>query len=235
MILSVRDLTVAYGPVVAIRAASFEISGGSIVAIIGANGAGKTSLMRGLMSQIRPRGGRVLYEGRDVTGVSTHRLVRSGMTIVPQDRGTLSPLTVDENLLLAGIRLSRAERNTQCRTVFDIFPLLYERRAVKAGLLSGGEQQMLAFGRALVTKPKLLLLDEPSTGLSPRMTSAIMGTIETLRHERDITILVVEQNVAAVLAVADYAYVLDRGRIVREGSAQTLRDDEEVQAAFIGV
>jgi branched-chain amino acid transport system ATP-binding protein len=157
------------------------------------------------------------------------------MTIVPQDRGTLAPLTVEENLSLAGGQLSRGQRRSSRDAVFEIFPVLYERRRVRAGLLSGGEQQMLAFGRAIVTHPRLLLLDEPSTGLSPRMTSVVMSSIERLRAEGGITVLVVEQNVAAVLAVADYTYVLDRGQIVREGTADVLRNDPEVQAAFIGV
>ena len=232
--LSVSNLSVAYGPVVAVRDVSLEVRDGGIAAVIGANGAGKTSLLRGLMTQVPPLSGRILYQGRDVTGVNTHALVRSGITIVPQGRGTLAPLTVGENLELAAGRLSRAEAASQRSLIFEMFPVLYERRHVKAGLLSGGEQQMLAFGRALVTKPRLLLLDEPSTGLSPLMTAEIMRTIRELPAARNVSVLVVEQNVAAVLAVAEYAYVLDRGQVVRSGPAAELRDDPQVKAAFIG-
>jgi branched-chain amino acid transport system ATP-binding protein len=235
MILEVDDLTVAYGRVAAVKGVSLTVPDGSIIAVIGANGAGKTSLMRGLMGQTPPVSGRVLFEGREVTRTRPHSLVLLGMTLVPQNRGTLAPLTVEENLELAGRRLGRSERNLECQAVYDMFPVLRDRRKVRAGLLSGGEQQTLAFGRAIVTQPKLLLLDEPSTGLSPLMTSVVMSAISTLRAERGVSILVVEQNVAAVLSVAEFAHVLDRGTIVRSGSAAELRDDEEVRDAFLGV
>lgn len=187
------------------------------------------------MGQIRPRQGRVLYNAEDVTGMRPHRVVRRGMTVVPQNRGTLSSLSVLENLELAGMRLSRRERGTLIAELIDIFPILHTRRHVKAGLLSGGEQQMLAFGRALVTKPRVLLLDEPTTGLAPIMTTGIMKANADVALRREGGVLVVEQNVAAVLDVAEYTYVLAHGSIVREGPSEVLRDDVAVRAAFIGV
>lgn len=235
MLLETRDLTLAYGGIVAVRSVSIKVPAGSIVAVIGANGAGKTTLMAGIIGQLKPRGGRVIYRDRDVTGAAPHRLVRSGLTLVPQNRGTLSPLTVHENLLLAAQRLkSRRAILAAVDEAYEMFPILRDRRAVAAGMLSGGEQQMLAFGRAILTRPTLMLLDEPSTGLSPAMTELIMEATGALRQQ-GITALIVEQNVSAVLAIADRVYVLDRGNLVQEGDAAQMRDDDGIRTAFLGL
>lgn len=234
-LLSLQDLTVAYGPVVAVHSASLEVEDGAIVGVIGANGAGKSSLLRGVMGLSRPRGGRVIYDGDDVSGLTPYRMVRRGVAFVPQDRGTLAPLTVRENIELAASRTPKRERGQDFEQVHQLFPILYERREIRAGMLSGGEQQMLALARALLTRPKLLLLDEPSTGLAPIITAELMETIKSLPARRAVTVLVVEQNVAAVLDIADYAYLLDRGRIVDSGDATTLRQDPNVRRTFIGV
>jgi branched-chain amino acid transport system ATP-binding protein len=234
VLLETRDLTVFYGGVAALQAFSFSVEPGTLVAVIGSNGAGKTTLLRSIMGEVPVRSGRVIYSSKDVTGQRPYRIVRQGMTIVPQDRGTLSPLTVLENLQLAGQSLkSNQHSDRELDEIFEMFPQLFERRGVRAGLLSGGEQQMLSIGRALMTKPQLLLLDEPSTGLSPLMAKAIMSIAEDLR-DKGMTLVIVEQNVAAVLSIADFAYVLEQGRLVQSGIATEVLADPTIRAAFLG-
>jgi branched-chain amino acid transport system ATP-binding protein len=234
VLLETRDLSVFYGGVAALRTFSFHVDPGTLVAVIGSNGAGKTTLLRSIMGEIPVRSGRVLYSSKDITGLRSYRIVRQGMTIVPQDRGTLSPLTVLENLQLAGQSLKSSQHtDRELDEIFEMFPQLFERRGVRAGLLSGGEQQMLSIGRALMTKPKLLLLDEPSTGLSPLMAKSIMSTAEDLR-DKGMTLVIVEQNVAAVLSIADFAYVLEQGRLVQSGIAKEVLADPTIRAAFLG-
>jgi branched-chain amino acid transport system ATP-binding protein len=233
-LLEVEDLHVAYGKVQAVRGVSLRVEDGQIVTLIGPNGAGKTSLLSALTGLVRPSGGRVRLGGADLTGLAAHRTVAAGLTLVPEGRAILGRMTIEENLRLAGERRQPAGRlkaaiDEQCRR----FPVLGERRRQLAGSLSGGQQQMLAFARALLARPRVLLLDEPSMGLSPILVQQIFETIREI-HREGTTILLVEQNARLALAESSYAYVLEQGRLALEGTAVELARDGRVQAAYLG-
>ena len=232
--LRVEELVVAYGRTVAVKGISIVVEPGQVVSLIGANGAGKTTVMRALSGLLRPRSGRVVFNGADIAGQRAHRIAAAGLRQVPEGRQVFGELTVADNLQLGAYTLSdRAELARRRDAVLTRFPRLRERLGQLAGSMSGGEQQMLAFGRALMGAPQLLLMDEPSMGLAPLFVEEIFNAISDLRRE-GVTILLVEQNASAALDVADYAYVLETGRIVLEGPAAQLANDPAVMAAYLG-
>jgi branched-chain amino acid transport system ATP-binding protein len=231
--LAVRDLHTYYGGIAALRGISFDVPRGSVIALIGANGAGKSTTLNTISGLLAPRRGTIQFEGRDVAGWRAERVAALGLVQVPEGRQVLAPLTVEENLLLgAYTRRDRAVR-ADLAAVYERFPRLAERRGQIAGSLSGGEQQMLAIGRALMSRPKLLMLDEPSLGLAPLIVQEVFRAVAALK-EQGATILLVEQNARKALAVADYAYVLEGGEIVQAGPAATLRDDPRIVEAYLG-
>ena len=233
-LLEVRDLRVTYGHVEAVRGVSLSVAEGRIVTLIGSNGAGKTSILSALAGLVRPRSGSVTLDGRDVTGSPAHRAVAAGLALVPEGRAILGRMTVDENLVLAGEkRQERSGLRAAIEEQYRRFPVLGERRKLQAGTLSGGEQQMLAFARALLMRPRILLLDEPSMGLSPILVERIFETVERI-HREGVTVLLVEQNARLALGISDYGYVLERGSLVAEGPAADLARDPRVQAAYFG-
>ena len=224
----------AYGRTVAVKGINITVEPGQVVTLIGANGAGKTTVMRALSGLLRPRAGRVMFGGTDIAGRRAHRIAAAGLRQVPEGRQVFAELTVSDNLQLGAYTLSdRAELARRQDGVLTRFPRLRERLGQLAGSMSGGEQQMLAFGRALMGAPQLLLMDEPSMGLAPLFVEEIFKAISDLRRD-GVTILLVEQNASAALDVADYAYVLETGRIVLEGPAATLANDPAVMAAYLG-
>ncbi len=232
--LRVTGLSVAYGRTEALRGIDLVVPEGQVVSLIGANGAGKTTAMRALSGLIRPRAGRIEFEGTDIAGWRPHRIAAAGLRQVPEGRQIFSELTVAENLTLGAWTLNdRAETTRRRDGVLARFPRLAERAGQQAGSLSGGEQQMLALGRALMGAPKLLLLDEPSMGLAPLLVEEIFAIVAALKAE-GTTILLVEQNASAALDVADYAYVLETGRIVLEGPAADVVNNPKVVAAYLG-
>ncbi len=232
--LKVEGLVVAYGRTVAVKGIDLVVESGQVVTLIGANGAGKTTVMRALSGLLRPRAGRVIFDGVDIAGRRAHRIASAGLRQVPEGRQVFGELTVSDNLDLGAYTLSnREELGRRREQVLTRFPRLRERLKQLAGSMSGGEQQMLAFGRALMGAPRLLLMDEPSMGLAPLFVEEIFTAIADLRRE-GVTILLVEQNASAALDVADYAYVLETGRIVLEGDAATLANDPAVTASYLG-
>ncbi len=232
--LVVRGLTVAYGRTVAVTGVDLEVRPGQVVSLIGANGAGKTTIMRALSGLLQPRAGEILFDGVDVAGRRAHRIAAAGLRQVPEGRQVFGALTVADNLRLGAYTVrDRAETARRRDAVLARFPRLRERLGQLAGSMSGGEQQMLAFGRALMGAPRLLLMDEPSMGLAPLFVEEIFTAIAHLRRE-GVTILLVEQNASAALDVADYAYVLETGRIVLQGPAAALANDPAVAAAYLG-
>jgi branched-chain amino acid transport system ATP-binding protein len=231
--LAVRDLHTYYGGIAALRGISFDVPRGGVIALVGANGAGKSTTLNTISGLLAPRRGTIQFEGRDVAGWRAERVAALGLVQVPEGRQVLSPLTVEENLLLgAYTRHDRAVR-ADLAAVYERFPRLSERRGQIAGSLSGGEQQMLAIGRALMSRPKLLMLDEPSLGLAPLIVQEVFRAVAALK-EQGATILLVEQNARKALAVADYAYVLEGGEIAQAGPAATLRDDPRIVEAYLG-
>ena len=233
-LLEIEDLHVAYGQVQAVRGVSLRVEEGRIVTLIGPNGAGKSSILSALAGLVPPRAGRVRLGGADVTGLPAHRAVAAGLSLVPEGRAILGRMTIEENLVLAGEKRQgraalAAAVEEQCRR----FPVLGERRRELAGSLSGGQQQMLAFARALLARPRILLLDEPSMGLSPILVQQIFEAVEAI-HREGATILLVEQNARLALAISDYAYVLEHGKLVLEGPSKQLAEDPRVQHAYLG-
>ena len=237
--LTVENLHAGYGTSEVLVDVSLKVKAGAVVALIGANGAGKTTTMRAISGMVRPNRGRVLLDGRPVQDLDASRIARLGMAHSPEGRKVFGPLTVEDNLLLGAFgRLPqffgfRARAAADLEGIYALFPRLKERRLQAAGTLSGGEQQMLAIGRALMAKPKVMLLDEPSMGLAPVIVQEVFNTIRRLK-EAGITLLLVEQFAKSALEVADYAYVMDRGRIAIEGTPAHLREDERVLAAYLG-
>jgi branched-chain amino acid transport system ATP-binding protein len=234
MLLRVDRLGVQYGSVQALRDVSFTVGKGEIVCLIGANGAGKSTILRALSGVVRPSSGSVVHNGVPIAGLPSHRIARLGIAHVPEGRGVFADMSVRENLEMgAYTRSSRKEVEESFERVFDLFPRLAERADQLSGTLSGGEQQMLAIGRGLVQRPDLLLLDEPSMGLSPVLVREIFRMIEEI-NRAGTTILLVEQNAFMALAVSGRAYVLETGGIVLEGNASDLQEDPKVRAAYLG-
>jgi len=233
-LLEVRDLEVRYGSIEAVCGLSFTVQAGQVVSIIGANGAGKSSTLLALSGLVRPSGGSVVFQGEDITGLRADRIVRSGLVQVPEGRAILNPLTVDENLELGGwIRKDQRAVRASMEQVYALFPGLAGRRRQLAGSLSGGEQQMLAIGRALMAEPRLLLLDEPSMGLAPLLVKTIFDTIAAITRA-GTTVLLVEQNARQALRISDQTIVLAHGRIFREGPSAELLADPVIIEAFLG-
>ncbi|MEU2728477.1 ABC transporter ATP-binding protein [Streptomyces griseoviridis] len=233
-LLEVEDLRVAYGKVEAVKGISFSVEEGQAVTLVGTNGAGKTTTLHALSGLLPPSGGRVRFAGRDLAGVPAHQVVALGLAHSPEGRHIFPRLTVEENLLLGAFLRKDAEGVADdTERAYTLFPRLRERRAQPAGTLSGGEQQMLAMTRALMCRPRLLMLDEPSMGLSPIMMKKIMATVAELRAT-GTTILLVEQNARAALSLADQAYVMETGRVVLSGSGERLLHDDVVRKAYLG-
>lgn len=230
-ILRVQDLTVTYGRVQAVRGVTFEVAPGGLVTLVGANGAGKSSIIDAISGMVRPRAGRVTFEGRDITRAPAHRLVRDGLVQVPEGRQILGSLTVHENLLLGAWH---SGDSGAVEEVYARFAVLGDRRALPAGSLSGGEQQMLAIGRALVARPRMILLDEPSMGLAPKVVEEVFDVIGQIRAG-GTTVVLVEQNARRALRASDHGYVLASGEIVHSGPAAVLLGDERVVQAYLGV
>ena len=232
--LEVKDLQVFYGMIQAIKGISFEVNEGETVALIGANGAGKTTTLHTITGLLSPKKGSVVFEGKEITKVPAHKIVSLGMAHVPEGRRVFAQLSVYQNLKMgAYTRKDKAEIDEMLETVYQRFPRLKERQNQMAGTLSGGEQQMLAMGRALMSKPKIVLLDEPSMGLSPILVNEIFDIIQSL-NKAGTTVLLVEQNAKKALSIADRAYVLETGRIVQSGDAQVLLNDESIKKAYLG-
>ena len=233
-ILKVEGLNVFYGMIAALRGVSFEVNRGEIVSLIGANGAGKTTTLHTITGLIHPKSGSVVYKGQDITHVPAHKIVEQGLVHVPEGRRIFQGLTVYDNLLLGSYsRKDKEEIRRNMELVFAQFPRLAERKTQLAGTLSGGEQQMLAMGRALLSNPDLIVLDEPSMGLSPLLVGEVFEIVKSFR-EAGKTVLLVEQNAKKALAVSDRAYVLENGVITMSGNAADLADDERVRKAYLG-
>ncbi|GGU84008.1 ABC transporter ATP-binding protein [Streptomyces albospinus] len=233
-LLEVEDLRVAYGKIEAVKGISFTVPAGQVVTLIGTNGAGKTTTLRTLSGLLTPRTGKITFDGHPLNGVPAHKIVERGLAHSPEGRRLFPRLTIAENLQLgAFLRKDTAGITRDIQRVYDLFPILGERRRQPSGTLSGGEQQMLAMGRALMSRPKLLMLDEPSMGLSPIMMQKIMDTIRELRTQ-GTTILLVEQNAQAALSLADEGHVMETGRIVLSGTGAHLLHDASVRKAYLG-
>jgi branched-chain amino acid transport system ATP-binding protein len=235
VLLEVRNLTVNYGVITALQGISLKVNAGDIVTLIGANGAGKTTTLRTISGLLRARGGQVLYEGRDITNLPPHQLVRLGLAQVPEGRMVFANLTVHENLRMgAYLCRDKAAIRRELDYVFNLFPRLQEREKQVAGTLSGGEQQMLAIGRALMSQPRFLMLDEPSLGIAPLLVQKIFEKIVEINRQHGITILLVEQNANLALEVSKYGYVLETGRILLEDRSPALRENPQVRSAYLG-
>jgi branched-chain amino acid transport system ATP-binding protein len=233
-VLEVVDLQVSYGAIKALDGVSFAVPQGRIVTLLGANGSGKTSALKAITGLAAPRGGRIVFEGRELQRLPTHEIIQSGIGMAPEGRRIFANLTVYENLLLgAYFRRDQPAMARDLGLIYDTFPRLAERRTQAAGTLSGGEQQMLALGRALMSRPRLLLLDEPSLGLAPLLVKEVFHIITRL-NQRGVTILLVEQNAAAALKIAHHGYVLEVGRVVLEGSGAELLANPQLQQAYLG-
>jgi branched-chain amino acid transport system ATP-binding protein len=233
-LLSIRDLHVSYGNIAAVKGLTLDVYPGEIVTLIGSNGAGKSTTLRTISGLLRPRGGAIEFEGRKINGLHGHQVVKRGICQSPEGRRIFPRMTVSENLDLGAFLRNDTEGIAQDRArVLELFPVLGERLMQKAGTLSGGEQQMLAVGRALLGKPRLLLLDEPSMGLAPVLVDLIFHTIEQIR-DQGVTVLVVEQNALAALEVADYAYVLESGNLTLQGRGDHLLENDSLTRAYLG-
>ncbi len=232
--LKIENLEVSYGMIKAIKGVSFEVNEGEVIALIGANGAGKTTILHTITGLIQAQAGRILFEGEDLTKTPAHKIVKMGMAHVPEGRRIFGELTVHENLIMGAFtRNDKAEIKRNLEMVHERFPRLLERKNQIAGTLSGGEQQMLAMGRALMSNPKIILMDEPSMGLSPLYVSEIFDIIQKI-SAAGTTVLLVEQNAKKALSIADRAYVLETGNIVLQGKANDLLNDESVKKAYLG-
>ena len=231
--LRASDIHAGYGQIEVLHGVGLEVETGQIVTLIGANGAGKSTLLKTLAGVLRATCGQVEFEGNSITNLPSHLLARRGISLVKEGRGILAPMTVEENLQMGGFTQSEDRTSAHIKSVYEMFPVLNERKKQIAGTLSGGEQQMLAIGRALMPDPKLIMLDEPSLGLAPLIVSQIFECIENLRAD-DIGILLVEQNASKALKIADYGYVISSGRITHEGTGSELLSDPSLIDAFLG-
>ncbi len=234
-LLQIQDLSTHYGPIQALNKVSLEVEQGELVAMVGANGAGKTTLLHTLSGVLTPSGGEILFDGRHITRLASHQIVGAGICHVPEGRQVFPPLSVDDNLRLGAYAVRRDKEwvESELASIYEMFPILKERSRQTAGTLSGGQQQMLAIGRALLGRPRLLLLDEPSMGLAPLLVEEIFRVIQGL-NKKGVTILLVEQNARAALGIANRGYVLETGRVVLSASSSDLLADEAVRKAYLG-
>lgn len=236
VVLAVRNIESYYGPIMAIRGVSLEVRQGQIVSVLGANGAGKTTLMKTISGVMDPEKGEIVYQGQNIAGANPDKVVRAGIVHVPEGREVFPLLTVEENLRMGAFTRSDADGIARDQDmVYSYFPILAERRTQAAGTLSGGQQQMLAIGRGLMARPKLMLLDEPSLGLSPLLVKEIFQIIRRLNREQGVTMMLVEQNAKVALEVADYGYVMELGRIVMADTAERLLQSKDVQEFYLGM
>ncbi|MGE5550482.1 MAG: ABC transporter ATP-binding protein [Bacteroidota bacterium] len=232
--LKVENLVVAYGGIEALKGISLEVEEGRIVTLVGANGAGKSTLLRAIMGLVKPLGGAITYRGRDLLAEKTHAMAALGITLVPEGRRVFPQLTVEENLRIGAFtRADEQGIKTDLDWVYGLFPILKERAWQSAGTLSGGEQQMLAVGRALMSRPKLMMMDEPSLGLAPMIVKEIFRIIQEI-HRQGVTILLIEQNANAALQIADWGYVMETGRITMQGTGREMLANEEIKEAYLG-
>ncbi len=237
--LRIKNINTFYGQVHAIKNVSLHLAEGEVVTLIGANGAGKTTLLNCLSGIVPPKTGQILFNETEINNLAPHKIVRLGVSQVPEGRQVFKPLSVEDNLELGaylnyGIKGGKIQTKKDMEMVYELFPMLLQRRKQLAGTLSGGEQQMLAIGRALMAKPRLLLLDEPSMGLAPMIVQEILKVIANLSREKKTTILLVEQNARAALKIANRGYVLETGRLILEGTADELLENKDVQRAYLG-
>ncbi|APG45657.1 ABC transporter ATP-binding protein [Phaeobacter porticola] len=234
-LLDIRNLESFYGPIMAIRGVSLSVQKGQIVTVLGANGAGKSTLLKTISGIMDPEKGSVSFDGQEIQGDEPHRIVARGIVHVPEGREVFPLLTVEENLTLgAYTRKDRSEIEQDRQMVFDYFPILAERRHQEAGTLSGGQQQMLAIGRGLMLRPRIMLLDEPSLGLSPLLVQEIFDILKRLNRDEGVTMMLVEQNARIALELAHVGYVMEIGRIVMDGSAERLMESEDIKAFYLG-
>ncbi len=234
--LKVRKLESGYGPMQVLWGPDLEVAQGSVTSLLGPNGAGKSTLLWTVLGAVAPRGGQVLFEGEDVTRLPTHKKVDLGITLVPEGKHLFGEMTVYDNLVMGAYRKEAQEKTTESlELVYSLFPILDERREQMAGSLSGGQQQMVTIGRALMTRPKLIMLDEPSQGLAPKLVLEVFETIERLTREVGLTILLVEQNADASLDSADYVYVMHEGVIKADGTPEEIRQSDEIREAYLGI
>lgn len=231
--LEIRDLHVAYGAVEAVRGVSVSVTPGRVTLILGANGAGKTTTLRAVCGLLPTKSGSVRLDGQDITGFAPHKIVRRGMALIPEGRRVFGPLSVLENLRLGAYVAPKSSYDAQLAKVFEMFPILSQRRSSPAGLLSGGEQQMLAFGRAMMSQPRVMLMDEPSMGLAPTMVESALSSVRLIA-DTGVGVLMVEQNADAALDVADDAVVVARGEVIFSGPAEATRSHSSVVRAFLG-
>ncbi len=232
--LEVRDLVATYGPVTALDGVSLSVPAGQITAVLGANGAGKTTLLRTVSGLVRAKAGSVHLEGQDITRVAVEQMVRRGMAHVPEGRGVIAELTIEENLRLGALVVKGGDQEAEIEGIYKTFPPLDERRKRSAHTLSGGERQMLVVGRALLSRPKVLLLDEPSLGLAPLIVAQIFELVRDLVDRTDLAVLLVEQNAKSALSIADTGVVLNLGKVVTTQDAATLAADEQLRHAYLG-
>jgi len=234
-LLEVKNLESFYGPIMAIRGASLKVEKGEVVTVLGANGAGKSTLLKTISGIMDPEKGQVVFEGEEIQGMEPHKIVERGIVHVPEGREVFPLLTVEDNLTLgAYTRNDKAEVEKDRQLVFDYFPILAERAGQEAGTLSGGQQQMLAIGRGLMLRPKIMLLDEPSLGLSPLLVQEIFAILKRLNKDEGVTMMLVEQNAAVALKLADMGYVMEIGRLVMDGSADKLMQSEDIKTFYLG-
>lgn len=234
--LNIQDLHVSYGGIKALQGISLDVPEGKIIALLGANGAGKSSTLRTIMGIVKPDSGSIVFEGESLLGLKSFQVVSKGIALVPEGRRVFANLSVRENLSLgAYTRKDKEKIKADIEEIFDLFPRLEERYSQSAGTLSGGEQQMLALGRALMSKPRLLMIDEPSLGLAPVLSQDVLGKLTELNKKRNQTVLLIEQNARAALRISDYAYILETGQIKLEGPADELITNDAVRRTYLGV
>jgi len=234
-LLELTNIETYYGPIMAIRGVSMQVNDGQVTVVLGANGAGKTTVLKTISGAMDPRKGRIVFSGKEIQSCDPDRVARMGISHVPEGREVFPFLTVDENLVMGAFSRRDNEIRDDVEMVYDYFPLLKDKHRAQAAYLSGGQQQMLAIGRALMLRPRLMLLDEPSLGLSPRLVSEIAQIIERLNEERGVTMLLVEQNARMALEIGDYGYVMELGRIVMEDTCDRLQQATDVQEFYLGM
>lgn len=234
--LEINNLHVSYGGIQALQGISLHVPEGKIISLLGANGAGKSTTLRTIMGIVKPTEGKIIFQGESLLGLKSYQVVMKGIALVPEGRRVFTNLTVTENLALgAYTRNDKYQIQRDIDEVYELFPRLKEREKQSAGTLSGGEQQMLALGRAIMSKPRLLMIDEPSLGLAPVLSQGVLSKLTEINQTRGQTILLIEQNARAALSIADYAYILETGRITLEGPARELTTNDEVRKTYLGV